>query len=202
MTVIAAFLDRELAADARYGGRMDLDECPPSPPALDRYLRSRARHSAARLRINRELRALCTGRPAFLRLLAYEYAGMPGYRPSWEPAFAGGEVPPGPLSDLLLERWRDEERLAREAAEEAGLDFAWREVDRQDGQGLVIDGEGRPLWNTAVHPEDGFAIARHGPGRALRGLAAGREILGTLDPAAGTDRTVLNLLAEPYTTDG
>jgi len=122
---------------------------------------------------------------------------MPDYRPAWRPILTQGRVPSGPGTDLLLERWRGEERLAREAAEEAGLDFAWREVDRQDGQGLVVDGAGRPLWEAAVYPEDGFVISRYGPGRVLRELAARREMLARLDLSAGTDQ-LLRLLAEPY----
>ncbi|MBN6036780.1 hypothetical protein [Amycolatopsis sp. 195334CR] len=163
MTVVEKFLDRQLAEDARYGGRMDLDECPPLPPALDRHLRSRARQAGARLRAVQEIRAA-----GFVRLLAYAYAGMPGYRDTWQPDFTEGPLP---------ERWREEERLARAAAEEAGMEFSWREVERQDGQGLVIDGFGRPLWETAVYPEDGFQISRNGPGRVLRELAARREFL-------------------------
>ncbi|MFI0448363.1 DUF6221 family protein [Actinomadura sp. 6N118] len=198
MTVIATFLDRQLAADAKYGGRMDLDECPPLPPALDRHLRSCARHSAAQPHANQEIRARCTQRPVFLRLLAYVYAGMPGYRPIWQPIFTDSGVPSDPVADLLLERWRGEERLAREAIEEAGLDFDWREVDRQDGQGLVVDGVGRPLWEAAVYPEDGYTISRYGPGRVLRELAARREMLASLDLSAKADQTILRLLAEPY----
>ncbi|MGC7099055.1 hypothetical protein ACPZ19_30650 [Amycolatopsis lurida] len=190
MTVVAKFVDRQLAEDARYGARMDLDECPPLPPALDRHLRSRTARSAARLRATQEIRAQGT---RFLRLLAYAYAGMPGYRDSWQPSFTEGPIPDDPVAGLLLlERWREEERLARQAAEEAGLDFSWREVDRQDGQGLVIDGRGRPLWETAVYPEDGFAVSRQGPGRVLRELAARRELLSGLDPS--TDQVLLDLL--------
>ncbi|WP_329096779.1 hypothetical protein OG979_16580 [Actinomadura citrea] len=197
MTVITTFLDRQLAADAKYGGQADLDECPPLPPALDRHLRSCTRYSPAWLRVNQEIRARCTQRPALVRLLAYTYAGMLGYRPAWQPILTQGRVPSGPGTDLLLERWRGEERLAREAAEEAGLDFAWREVDRQDGQGLVVDGASRPLWEAAVYPEDGFVISRYGPGRVLRELAARREMLARLDLSAGADQ-FLRLLAEPY----
>src|SRR5690606_25805592 len=47
---------------------------------------------------------------------------------------------PTPAVRPLLERWDEEERLAREAAEEVGLDFEWEEVDEQDGHGIVIDG--------------------------------------------------------------
>ncbi|QFU93537.1 hypothetical protein [Amycolatopsis sp. YIM 10] len=191
MTVVAKFLDRQLAEDARYGARMDLDECPQLTPALDRHLRSRARHSAARLRATQQIRAQGT---RFLRLLAYAYAGTPGYRDSWRPSFTEGPAPADPVAILLLERWRDEERMARQAAEEAGLEFSWREVDRQDGQGLVIDGFGRPLWETAVYPEDGFAVSRQGPGRALREVAARRELLSGLDLSADADRVLLGLL--------
>jgi hypothetical protein len=194
MTVIAQFLDRQLAEDARYGGRMDLDECPQLPPALDRHLRSSARHSTARARANRKLRA--TRRTEFVRLLAYAYAGMPGYRPSWQPDFTEGRVLADPVADLVLDRWRGEERLARQAADEAGMDFSWREVDRQDGHGLVIDGAGRPLWDLAVLPEDGFAISRHGPGRVLRELAARRELLAGLELSTEADRNLLRLLAD------
>lgn len=126
------------------------------------------------------------------------YAAMPGYRPSWQPTLTERRVSSDPITGLLLERWQSEERLAREAADEAGLDFTWREVDRQDGQGLVIDGDGRSLWEAAVYPEAGFAISRYGPGRILRELAARREILARLDPSAKADQTVLRLLAEPY----
>lgn len=199
MTVITTFLDRQLAADARYGGRADLDECPPLPPALDRHLRSCTRNSPPRLRVNQEIRTHCARRPALVRLLAYMYAGMPGYRPTWQPTLTEESVPSGPGTDLLLERWRDEERLAREAAKEAGLDFAWREVDRQDGHGLVVDGAGRSLWEAAVYPEDGFVISRYGPGRVLRELAARREMLARLDLSAEADQPLLRLLAEPYT---
>ncbi|MFC6879472.1 MULTISPECIES: DUF6221 family protein [Actinomadura] len=198
MALITTFLDRQLAADAKYGGRMDLDECPPLPPTLDRHLRSCARHSAVWPRVNQEIRARCAQRPALLRLLAYAYAAMPGYRPSWQPPLPRRRVPSDPATDPLLEQWQNEEHLAREAAGEAGLDFAWREVDRQDGQGLVVNGDGHPLWETAVYPEDGFAIARYGPGRVLRELAARREMLASLDLSAKADQTILHLLAEPY----
>ncbi len=155
---------------------------------------SRARQSAARPRANQEIRARRTG---FVRLLAYAYAGMPGYRTSWQPTFTERRGRADPVAEPLLDRWRGEERLARQAAEEAGLDFSWREVDRQDGHGLVIDGVGRPLWDVAVLPEDGFVISRHGPGRVLRELAARREMLAGLDLSAEADRILLRLLAEP-----
>ncbi|MQY09615.1 hypothetical protein [Actinomadura macrotermitis] len=202
LNVIERFLDRQLAEDAKYGGRMDLDECPPLPRALGCHLRACARSSTAWARAGREIRVCCAQRPVFLRLMAYVYAGMSGYRPAWRPDFAGGPAPADPVVDLLLERWRDQERLAREAAEEAGLDFAWREVERQDGQGLVIDGAGRPLWETAVYPEDGFAISRYGPGRVLRELAVRREMLAGLDLSAENDQVVLRLLAEPSEARG
>ncbi|RFS84917.1 hypothetical protein D0T12_15540 [Actinomadura spongiicola] len=166
-------------------------------PALDRHLRSCARH-AARPHVNQEIRARGAQRPAFLRLLAYVYAAMPGYRPSWQPVFTERRVSADPVTGLLLERWRTEERLAREAAAESGLDFSWREVDCQDGQGLVIDGEGRPLWEVAVYPDHGFAISRYGPGRVLRELTARREILASLDLSTKADKAILRLLEEPY----
>ncbi|WP_433326969.1 DUF6221 family protein [Spirillospora sp. CA-294931] len=194
MTVTGKFLDRQLAEDARYGGRMDLDELPSLPGALDRHLRSCARFSAGRLRVNQEIRARFAQRAGVVRLLAYAYAGMPGYRDSWRPALTDGPVSVG-SADFLLARWRDEERLARQAAEEVGLDFSWREVERQDGHGLVIDGAGRPLWDVAVYPEDGYIVSRHGPGRVLRELAARREMLAGLDLRAEADRTLLRLLA-------
>lgn len=174
---------------------MDLDECPPLPPALDRHLRSCALRSADRTRVNQEIRDHCAQRPAFLRLLAYVYAAMPGYRPSWQPTLTDRPVPADPVVGCLPERWQSEEALAREAADEAGLDFAWREVDRQDGQGQVIDGEGRPLWESAVYPEDGFTVSRYGPGRVLRELTARREMVASLDLSTEADRTLLRLLA-------
>ncbi|MFD0899587.1 DUF6221 family protein [Actinomadura sediminis] len=198
MKSIAKFLDRQLAEDAKYGGQMNLDECPSLPPAIDRYLRSRACRSAAWCRVNKEVRSHCSQRPMFFRLLAYMYAGMPGYRPGWQPVLTEGDVPSDPVADLLLERWRGEERLAREAAAEVGLDFSWREMERQDGQGLVLDGAGRPLWAVAVYPEDGFTVSRHGPGRVLRELAARRALLASLDVSDEPGRRLLRLLAEPY----
>lgn len=123
---------------------------------------------------------------------------MPGYRPSWQPTLTDRRVSSDPFTGPLLERWQSEECLAREAAGEAGLDFTWREVDRQDGQGLIVNGDGRPLWETAVYPEDGFAISRYGPGRVLRELAARREMLASLDLSIEADQTILHLLAEPY----
>ena len=190
MTVVARFLDAQLAEDARYGGQMDLDECPPLPAALDRHLRSRARSSAARLRANQELRARFGHQDGILRLLAYAYAAMPGYRDSWQPSLAEGRVPAEP------EWWSVAETLARQAAEEAGFDFGWREVDRQDGHGLVLDGAGRPLWDVAVYPEDGFLVSRHGPGRVLREVAARRALLAGLG-STEADEVMRRLLVEP-----
>ncbi|MDH6544869.1 hypothetical protein [Streptomyces sp. SPB4] len=195
MTVITKFLDRQLAADARYGGRMHLDACPPLSDVLDRYLRFCARYSADSLRFHQEVQARCAQRPGFGRLLAYMYAGEPGYRHAWRPDLSEARTPAG-ASDLghLLERWDAQEALAIRAAEEVGLDFSWREVDRQDGQGLVMDGTGRPLWETAVYPEDGYTVSRHGPGRVLRELAVRRELVTRLDTSTDTDQALLRRL--------
>ncbi|GLV85883.1 hypothetical protein Slala03_55720 [Streptomyces lavendulae subsp. lavendulae] len=197
MTVITKFLDRQLVADARYGGRMHLDACPPLSAVLDRYLRSCARNPVDSLRVNREIRTRCAQRPGFGRLLAHVYAGEPGYRAAWRPNLSEVRTPAGPDVRPLLERWDAQAKLAIRAAEEVGLDFSWREVNRQDGQGLVMDGTGRPLWETAVYPEDGYTVSRYGPGRVLRELAVRRELLNRLDVSAEADRALLRCLIRP-----
>ncbi|MEU3368890.1 hypothetical protein ACFYM2_05110 [Streptomyces sp. NPDC006711] len=82
--------------------------------------------------------------------------------------------------------------MALRAAEQAGLDFGWREVEGQDGQGVVVDGTGRPLWEGAVHPQDGYAPCRQGPGRVLRELAVWHATLSRLDPSEDADRAILH----------
>jgi len=101
---------------------------------------------------------------------------MPGYRTSWQPAFTEGRVLADPeAADLLLDRWRDEERLARQAAEEAGL--------------VVPSGTSPSFRRTA--------LSSPATGRVLRELAARREMLAGLDLSAEADRILLRLLAEP-----
>lgn len=201
MTVITKFLDRQLAADARYGGRMHLDACPPLSAVLDRYLRFCARYSADSLRVNQEIRARCVQRPGFGRLLAYIYAGEPGYRHAGRPDLSEAGMPVGPDVGHLLEQWNAQQELAFRAADEAGLDFSWREVDRQGGQGLVMDGTGRPLWESAVYPEDGYTVSRYGPGRVLRELAVRRELVNRLDVSTDADQALLQCLFQPGLED-
>lgn len=203
MTVVLKFLDRRLSVDAKYGGRYDVDARPPLPDVLDQHLRARARCAADALGVNQEIRARCVRRPrvhAIAGPCVHRRARLPAGLAS-EPAEPAGAcrtrrrcrrlpalpdacTPSGgndPRVRALLEQWRAQEELAPRAAEHAGLDFGWREAERQDGQGVVIDGTGRPLWEGAVHPGGRYALCRQGPGRVLREPAVWRATLSRLD---------------------
>ncbi|MGW1840578.1 hypothetical protein [Streptomyces sp. NPDC002067] len=112
-------------------------------------------------------------------------------------------APPGgaPTGDEALraawERWAAEERLAREAAAVAGARYSWRPALRAQGEelGTVLDGAGRPLWDTGVLIAGGPGLVRNAPGPALADLAAKRRMTTLLDPARTADRPLLRLLA-------
>jgi hypothetical protein len=202
--VVLRFLDPWLASRTWFGEE-DLDDVlmdvAPVPPALERHLRSCARLSAGQHRARREIRdRVRPDRKAhqeILRLLAAPYFDKPGYRPSWQPD--ARPVPPAtaadPIAEVLVRQWDEEDALARAAAREVGDLFTWREIDTQDGHGIVLDGSGRNVFGLGLYPEPGRGIAHHSPGRVRRDVAARRGMLARLDPSAEADRVILELLA-------
>ncbi|POM27779.1 hypothetical protein BTM25_22000 [Actinomadura rubteroloni] len=181
--VVERFLDPLLARDARFS-EDDLDDlladADPVPDALERHLRMCARLGAAWHRTRQAVRARANGE--VLRLLAFRYADEPGYRPSWRPPQRQITADDDAVR-FLRERWDEERSVAEEAECVSGADFLWKEIEVQDGQGLVLDGDGRSVFGCAVYPEVGRGIVQHAPGRVLRDIAAREGILARADPA-------------------
>ncbi|MXQ65857.1 hypothetical protein GQ466_17690 [Actinomadura rayongensis] len=181
--VVERFLDPLLARDAWFG-EDDLEDvladAEPVPDALERHLRMCARLGAAWHRTRRAVRERADGE--IVRLLAFKYADEPGYRPSWRP-------PPREIAAddaavrFLRERWDEERAVAEEAARVSGAEFTWEEIEVQDGQGLVLDGEKRSVFGCALYPEVGRSIVQHSPGRVLRDIAGREGILARADSA-------------------